>query len=208
MKRKFAIMLFALCCMLSLATAQNMRSLFLTAPDQLLPLLPYNSRADLVDYAEANMTAKVTNLLGGVSTLLELKSDFLLLEATASSTVQMKLLPFGNENIVCVVKSVKAEAEDSRVYFYDSSWNRLSTDSFFTMPEIREFFLLVDTIDRYLDMCDIYLVSLKLNAGNNTLTAEYTMPNYMSEESAAAVGPLLRKRVYNWENGRFVLVEE
>lgn len=208
MKRKFAIMLFALCCMLSLATAQNMRSLFLTAPDQLLPLLPYNSRADLVDYAEANMAAKVTNSLGGVSTLLELKNDFLLLETTASSTVQMKLLPFGNENIVCVVKSVKAEAEDSRVFFYDSHWNRLNTDDLFTMPEIREFFLPADTIDRYLDMCDIYLVSLKLNAGNNTLTAEYTMPNYMSEENAAAVGPLLRKRVYNWENGRFVLVEE
>ncbi len=208
MKRRITIMLFALCCMLSLATAQNMRSLFLAAPEQLFPLLPYNSRADLVDYAEANMTARVTNLLGGVSTLLELKSDFMLLETTASSTVQMKLLPFGNENIVCVVKSVSAEAEDSRVYFYDSHWNRLNTDDLFTMPEIREFFLPSDTIGHYIDMCDIYLVSLKLNSGESTLTAEYTMPHYMSEENAAAVMPLLRKRVYNWENGRFVLAEE
>lgn len=208
MKRRITIISFALCCMLSAAIAQDMRSLFLTAPEQLLPLLPYNPRADLVDYAEAGMAAKVNNALGGVSTLTELKSDYLLLETTASSTVQMKLLPTGNGNIICVVKSVRAEVEDSRISFYDCSWNELAAEGFFEAPCIRDFFIPSDSLDRYIDICDIYLVSLKLKSGDNTLTAEYTMPGYMSEEDAAAVTPLLRKKVYRWENGRFVSAEE
>lgn len=207
MKKLLTTILFLACGVLSTASAQDARTMFLTIPQQVLPLLSYNSRADLVDYAEANMTARTRNELYGESELKVLTADYLLLETTTSSTMQMKLLPIADKTVVCVVKSVKAEAVDSRISFYDSSWNELETAEFFAVPSIRDFFTPAGATDDNLALCDIYLVSLSLNPADSSLVAEYTMPAYMGEDEAAAISPLLRKLVYVWKNGRFVLTE-
>ena len=207
MKTLITIILFLACGVCSTASAQDARTMFLTIPQQLLPLLSYNSRADLVDYAEANMTARTRNELYGESELKVLTADYLLLETTSSSTMQMKLLPIGDKTVVCVVKSVKAESVDSCISFYDSSWNELATADYFAVPSIRDFFAPEGATADNLAICDIYLVSLTLNPTDCSLVAEYTMPAYMSEDEAAEIAPLLRKLIYVWENGRFVLAE-
>ena len=202
-------LLFLICFMfsgaMSLVSAQDMRSLFMDAPDGIFPLLTKNLRADLVDYADAGMTAKVVNRFDGVSVLEKLEDNYLLLATTASSTMQLKLLPMQGSTIVCVVKTVKAEAADSRIRFYDLEWNRLDGYEMFTAPAIRDFFIPGAEVDDVIDMCDIYLVTLALNALDNTLVAEYTMPAYMSADDAAKVTPLLRKLVYKWNGERFVI---
>ena len=197
----FVVLLFG--CLVSRVSAQDMRTVFLNAPDVVFPMLSSNDRADLVDVIEAGMTAKVRNRLDGVSVLAELTDDYLSLATTASSNMQLKLLPFNGDTVICMVKTVKAEAADSRICFYDKQWNRLDGSGMFTMPEISDFFVSPD--DEYMDMCDIYLVSLTLSAADNTLVAEYTMPAYMSVDDAGKIEPLLRKLVYRWNGGRFVI---
>ena len=202
-------LLFLICFMLSgavsLVSAQDMRSLFMDAPDEIFPLLTKNLRADLVDYVDAGMTARVTNRLDGASVLERLDDNYLLLATTASSTMQLKLLPVHDGAIICVVKTVKAEASDSRIRFYDLEWNRLDANGMFTSPSIMDFFKPGADIDDVADLCDIYLVKLTLNALDNTLVAEYTMPAYMSADDASKVKPLLRKLVYRWNGERFVI---
>lgn len=197
----FVVLLFG--CLVSRVSAQDMRTVFLNAPDVVFPMLSSNDRADLVDFFEAGMTAKVRNRLDGVSVLAGLTYDYLSLATTASSNMQLKLLPFNGDTVICMVKTVKAEAADSRICFYDKQWNRLDGNGMFTMPEISDFFVSPD--DEYMDMCDIYLVSLTLSAADNTLVAEYTMPAYMSVDDAGKIEPLLRKLVYRWNGGRFVI---
>ena len=198
----FFVMLL-LCCVASRMQAQDMRTLFLNAPDGIFPLLSSNDRADMVDFYEAGMTAKVTNRLDGVSVLEKLTTDYLSLATTASSTMDIKLLPVQGDTVICVVKTVKAEAADSRICFYDKLWNLLDVGAFFGLPAISEFF--ISPTDEYMDMCDIYLVSLTLSAADNSLVAEYTMPAYMSVDDAGKVRPLLRKLVYRWNGERFVI---
>lgn len=197
----FVVLLFG--GLVSRVSSQDMRTIFLNAPDVVFPMLSINDRADLVDFIEAGMTAKVRNRLDGVSVLAELTDDYLSLATTASSNMQLKLLPFNGDTVICMVKTVKAEAADSRICFYDKQWNRLDGCGMFTMPEISDFFVSPD--DEYMDMCDIYLVSLTLSAADNTLVAEYTMPAYMSVDDAGKIEPLLRKLVYRWNGGRFVI---
>lgn len=201
--RKLLSIILLFVCVASSASAQNMRSIFLNAPDAVFPLLTKNLRADMVDYVEAGMEAKITNRLDGVSVLKELADDYLLLAMTASSTMQLKLLPIVDDTIICMVKSVKAEAADSRVYFYDKEWNLLDGCAMFTYPSISDFF--TSATAECMDICDIYLVALSLSADDNTLVAEYTMPAYMSSDDAKKVKPLLRKLVYRWNGGRFVI---
>ena len=199
---RFLIVLFLGCVALQLS-AQDMRGVFLNAPDEIFPLLEKGYRADLVDYIDAGMKAKVTNRLDGTTELEELGDDYMRLATTASSAMQLKLLPLAGDTVICVVKSVKAEAVDSRIYFYDKGWNMLDDGKFFDYPQIGDFFAADG--DGALDMCDIYLVSLTLSAVDDTLVAEYTMPVYMSADDAAKITPLLRKLVYRWDGRRFVI---
>ena len=188
---------------LTMVSAQNMRSIFLNAPDGIFPLLSGNDRADLVDYIEAGMTAKITNRLDGTTVLHELKNDYLRLATTASSDVQLKLLPFQNDTVICMIKTVKAEAADSRIRFYDKEWNLLDGERMFRFPSIAEFF--TSAVNELVNKCDIYLVSLTLSATDNTLAAEYTLPDYMSVEDSKKVKPLLRKLVYRWNGSCYVI---
>ena len=194
--RKMFLILLVLCGMLSSASAQNMRALFLDAPDAVLPMLPRNVRVDCVDFVEAGMSYPVSNVFDGKSVLKTLTDDYLLLQTTGISTVEMKILPFGESFIVCVVNSVSAEATDSRIAFYDRNWEKIDTESYFTAPSINDFLSGAD--EKIIDMCDIYLVSLKLDADDTSLVAEYTMPDYMNSEDAAKVCSVLRKIVYRW----------
>jgi hypothetical protein len=151
------------------------------------------------------MAAKVTNRLDGSCVLEELSADYLSLATTASSSMQAKLLPVNGDTVICVVRSVKAEAVDSRIYFYDKEWDVLDGSGMFTSPSIRDFFVSDSAADEWADACDIYLVSLTLSATDNTLVAEYTMPAYMSVDDAEKIRPLLRKLVYRWNGECFVI---
>lgn len=205
MRKLLFLILFMLPGAASLVSAQDLRAIFRDAPDELFPLLTKNMRADLIDYADAGMAATVTNNLDGVSVLEELEDDYLLLATTASSTIQLKLLPMQGGTIICMVKSVKAEATDSRIRFYDMEWNRLDAGGMFTPPAINDFFVPEADVSGIEDICDMYLVALSLDAAGNTLVAEYTMPAYMSSEDASKVKSLLRKLVYRWNGERFVI---
>ena len=203
MKKLFLILSFV--CAALCVSAQNMRAVFLDAPEWVFPLLTKNCRADLVDFIEAGMKAQVNNKLDGVSVLEELDDDYLNLSTTASSSVQLKLLPVNGDSIICVVRTVKAEAADSRIYFYDRSWNLLNADGKFQTPSIRDFFISPSDADELVDICDIYLVAFALSADNETLVAEYTMPAYMNIDDAKKVALLLRKLTYRWNGERFVI---
>lgn len=200
--KKILLILLLLCGIVFSSQAQNMRTLFMDAPDTVFPLLPRNARADCVDFADAGMEYPVTNLLGGNSVLKKLTDEYLFLQSTSVSSVEMKKLPMGDSFVICVVKSVSAEATDSRVCFYNSNWEKIDTSSLFTAPSIEDFFF--DEEEHILDLCDIYLVMLKLDAHSNTLVAEYTMPDYMNIDDARKVRALLKNITYRWNGERFV----
>lgn len=188
----------------SLVIAQEMKTLFIEAPDSVFPLLNKNLRVDCVDFLEAGMQYAVTNALEGKSTLVAMTPDYMLLETSSASTMEVKKLPLGDGFIICVVNTVVAEASDSRAAFFDSSWRPISAHDLFTMPAIVDFFTSQSVAEEFLDLCEIYLVSLKLSADNADIVAEYTMPSYMNKEDAEKVLPHLQKIVYRWEGQRFV----
>lgn len=204
MRKLLFILTVFVCGAMQGVVAQDMRSLFLDAPDEVFPLLTNSSRADCVDYVDAGMEARVTNRLDGTSILRALTRDYMYVETSASSWLEAALLPSGGDTLVCVVKGVRAEAADSRLLFYDRSWRPLLGDSLFYEPMIDDFFASADSAARYSGKCDIYLVKYSLAAGGGTLVAEYTMPAYMNDEDASIVAPLLRTLTYRWNGKRFV----
>lgn len=81
-------LLFSFLLLLSAAwvSAQtDINNVFVYMPDSLLPLLTRNDRLDLLDYHKAGMEARVTNLMGGTTTLLERNDTTICLQLTAVS---------------------------------------------------------------------------------------------------------------------------
>lgn len=203
MKRlKFLVIIFALFC--GHAGAQNLRTLFVEMPDTLLPLLTTNDRKDLIDFWDARMTTPVTNRLDGKSRITALTDDFLSLNLTGSSSMQIKRLPCseGGDTLLCVINTVGGKVSNSRLRIFDNSWREVDV-CYFERPAIKDFFTPSDSVAEALDICDIYLVRLSLSAGNDTLRAYYTMPHYMTRADSARIAPQLRTLYYRWTGRRF-----
>ena len=65
---------------------------FLTARQQLAPLLDSTARLNLLDYAAAGQEAQVENLFGGMTRLDTLAADYLKLQLTSVSTWELLLV--------------------------------------------------------------------------------------------------------------------
>ena len=200
--KKYITILLLMLAALPLA-AQNRRTLFVGMPDSIVPLLTQNNRADCVDFIDAKMRAQVSNRLGGKSELLQLTDDYLKMKMSSRGTLEMKLLPrSGGDTLICMVRSVCAEACDSRITFYTKEWTECT--DYFEYPRIKEFFNAGDSLGKVLDMADIYLVRLSLSPANADVEATYTMPAYMSQSDSAFVSKYLQKIIYHWDGKKFV----
>lgn len=187
--------------------AQEMRKIFVEMPDSIIPLLTQSNRADCVDFIDAKMRARVTNRLDGHSELLELTPDYLNIKLTSHTSMQMKLLPsLSGDTIICMINTVCAEACDSRIRFYTKEWQEIShATTLFKRPKVKEFFIAGESLDKILQIADIYLVELKLSPTETTIQANYTMPAYMSRADSAFVTKSIHPIVYQWTGKSFEL---
>lgn len=201
MKKYFST--FVLLIVMQMVSAQTMHGLFVEMPDSLLPLLTTNDRKDCIDFLDAGMRAVVTNRLDGKSELLAINDSFMHLKTTASSYMQMRLLPLADGgSVLCLVNGVKAEACNGSVRFYTLGWQ--PADVSFVAPSIADFFMPSDSVASAVEAADIYLVRYTLSGDSDCLRAEYTMPDYMTREDSARVAPQLRPLLYRWNGKGFV----
>ncbi|MCC8143380.1 MAG: DUF3256 family protein [Tannerellaceae bacterium] len=208
---KHWILIIFLSITISAAWAQDMASFFIAMPDRQLPFLESTWRKDLVELYNTGKEARLQNTMEGYSTLKQLTGDYLLLQTSERSTLEMKLLPLvNNSQIICVVSTVEGPVADSQVSFYTTTWQPLPVNELFR-PEPVSWFLReeADTgSDRYKDAVsrlDMELVKYTLSPDDITLTAMYTTPLYLSREDRELVKPYVKEepKVYRWERSQF-----
>lgn len=202
MKKIIAILFLSLLVGSDIA-AQSMRSVFIQMPDTLMPLLTRTNREDCIDFIDAGMKARVTNRMEGKSELITISDDYIFLKTSDYASMQIKMLPCEKDTVICIINSVCAEVCDSRISFYTKEWKRIGNEIYFNEPAIDDFFIKGEAVDTIAKMCDIRLVKLSMDPVNNTITAEYTMPTYMSKEDSARVAPHLRPIIFEWNGERY-----
>lgn len=190
--------------------AQDMKSVFISMPDSVAPLLTKVNKEDCVDFLASNMKAEVKNRFGNVTELKELTDDYMLMQTTASSSMEMKLLPLNDSvKVICMVKTVCASACDSEIHFFDTSWQELPASDFLQMPSKEMFYVQGDSIseddERIRMKADMDLVKGMLSKDSDSLTFVYTTPDYLNKEDREKLVPYLRKDpvVLLWKDGRF-----
>ena len=202
-----------LICVISIfsSSAQNMATFFIAIPDHYLPQLEDAWRKDLVGLYQSGEPAVLDNTMSGRSTLQKLTPDYLFLQTTERSTLEIRFLPLINNTfIACVINTVYAPIADSRVAFFTMDWEPLPTSEIW-MPTDTDSFIKEDIgrNNEYLEEArsyfDMDLIHYQLNPDRLTLEAVYTTPAYLSLEERAIVKPFLKEspKVYHWKAGRF-----
>ena len=208
--KRFLVLLIGVCSFFAVS-AQDMATFFIQIPDQYLPQLEDAWRKDLVDLYKSDKPAVLDNTMNGRSTLQKLTPDYLLLQSSEQSTLEIRLLPLINNTFVaCVITTVFAPVADSRIAFFTTEWQPLpaveiwspSTTDCFIKEDINHDDDNYQTARSYLDM---ELIHYHLDPDKLTLEAVCTTPEYLSSEERAQVKPFLKETpiVYYWRTGRF-----
>lgn len=191
--------------------AQEMDALFVAMPNQNIPQLDDAWRKDLVDLYKSGKEAKLKNTMNGISVLQKLTPDYLLLQTTERSTVEMKLLPLVNDTyVLCMITTINGPISDSRVDFFTTDWKPLNSSDLFT-PVSTDWFI-KEGVDRddvafieATSRLDMDLIQYSLSPDNLTLTATYTTPLYLEKEARDKLKPFLKEnpKVFTWEKFHF-----
>lgn len=204
MKRSLLFFSFALLVHLNVFSQTKMRDIFSAAPDSIFPLLTENNRLDCIDFIENSMEARVKNRLEGNSELKSLTSDYLYMQVTAKSTVEMRLL---SDSLFCLIQTYYGPAADSHIRFYDTLWNPVELE--FSIPSVEEFWKPVpDSLKQEVafvqrSLQDLFLLQISVSKEKNEFTFTLQTSELPTEEKEIAqqyVQPL----IYKWNGQRLV----
>lgn len=191
--------------------AQDMAAVFIAMPDEYVPQLEDAWRKDLVDLYRSSGKAQLKNNMNGYSSLEKLTDNYLLLQSTERTTIEMKLLPLVNNTfVICQVVTVKGPVADSCVSFFSPDWKPLETTDMLT-PVAADWFIREDADKQsvsYLESTsrlDMDLFRFQLSPDDYTLTQVYTTPEYLDKETQKKLKPFLKDapKVFTWKKSSF-----
>ena len=188
-----------------------LRHWLVAMPDSVMPLLTKNNRLDFIDFYDAQMAAVVTNRMDGSSRMNTLTDDFVQIEYTASTDVAMKLLPVNDStDVLCMVTTVKAAVDDSRIAFFDAEWRPMDVTQYFVEPRIEDFRFTQqsDSAARAWNKLDIFFRTYRLCAESTELQCVLTAMDYLSKEDREEVSSYVNKELtYRWTDGKYLCNE-
>ena len=214
--RKF---LFALCLVVfsTELSAQTMRRIWIQMPDSIVPYLTESNRTELADYVTMEMESAVRNLLKDTTRITVLLDNYVDVELSSSSRLQIKLLPWAGDrsvavdSILCVVTTYRGPSAESKIAFYSRLWEPLRIASpvastGFT-DAIETYVQRPDSISEsdYRDLIsplDMHLLVMELSPRDDSLCLHLSLPS-MAREEAIRIEPLLLQRKLKWNGQRF-----
>lgn len=189
------------------AYAEDLRTLFLNMPDSIMPTLTRSDRMDFLDFKDIGMKARATNKLGGESVMTELSERMLSVTTSGSGKVDMVLLPRKNgSNLICIIKTVTARYDDSRLEFYNENWTPVDAKQLIKLPRFDDYLtreaLRQDSLSYFKKLSIFRLQSI--TAVENALELRYTSLDYIGEDadryrSWIKSDPI----IYTWTGKRF-----
>lgn len=120
--------------------AEDLRTLFIGMPDSIMPTLTKSERMDFLDYMDSGMRARVRNMQGGESEMTLLQDNLLSVRTSQSGRMDMALFSKkSGGNIICIIKTVTARYDDSRLSFYTENWEPVPVTDLIELPTFDDY---------------------------------------------------------------------
>ena len=161
----------------------SLRDIYANAPDSIFPLLTKNNRLDQIDFRENNMQAVVKNKYDDRVELLVLNDQYLKLQLSEHSIVEMRLY---SDSTFCMVQTYSGPAPDSRIRLFDTDWNELPQT--IEKPAVADFLSEDIDTDVRLALQALPLVKASLSENDNCITFELQTSELTREQQKLAEG--------------------
>lgn len=184
------------------------RRAFAELPEISMEILSKDSRLDMLDYYDNGSTYAAKNNLRGTARLDTVTPDFVAVELTPVSSLEVKILPTKGGDIVMTLYTVGAEGDsrDTEIRFYDAELNPLPAEKYLPKIRIEDFF---DTKGyktkpkELIEMLPFHAVYFETRPGENTLTARLTYHDVMTVEDTKIIELFSKPLQFQWIGGRW-----
>ncbi|MGM9704666.1 MAG: DUF3256 family protein [Prevotella sp.] len=186
------------------ASALQMKDLWMSIPDSIMPHINQTIREELLHIAENNTLSETNNLLGEKMRVDTLTSNYMAVNMSQSLFLQMRLLPTTDgDSILCVVRTYGTMVKESMVSLYKTDWTKISDLKF----DINEFVQKPDTMqtDKYDELIlklDPYIFSASLSSNDDTLTVIPSAANVTTDD-IKSLKDIFLQRKYKWNGQAF-----
>ena len=187
--------------------AGDLRKLFIDMPDSIMPTLTRSERMDFLDYLDSGMKARVRNKLGGESVMTSFSDNSLTVMTSQSGRLEMVLFPFKRgRNLICIIRTVTARFEDSRLSFYNEDWTPVDSRKLIALPQFEDYLtkeaLKQDSLPELKEQSLLRLQSA--TAVDGGLEFRYTSLDYIGEDADRFKSWFKTEPViYGWNGKRF-----
>lgn len=180
---------------------------FADIPLDVLDMLRPSTRLDMIDYYEhADSLWSAPNALGGNSRFLEVADDYLRVEVTSVSTLEVKILPVkNNKKLVMTLYTIETDdgVKDTGVRFFDESLNPVFDNRLIKSPDLTRFFTLKGSgiSEKELrKLIPVVAVWYSTGAGDTPLTAVLTSLEILPQETREKLKPhLIQSLSSSWK---------
>lgn len=129
----------------AVAQSGSMREIFLGMPQEVLPVLNEEMRAQLLNnfdkQQKGEVSSEVRNLFYGYSSIVKLTDEFVEVKLDTQTTLQIRKLPQRRKKyLVGLIFTSKVAPEQSVLALYDQDWKRVEEEKLFKLPEVADFF--------------------------------------------------------------------
>lgn len=210
MKKIIFLILGLLLCMPLNIKARTIKDLFVSEPGRLMPLLSQSTKMDMIDYLEAGRMAEVNNALGKGTHFINVTDNYMSIQMSKSSTVELLLMPISKkDSVIVAITTIALPAKDSRIEFYTTDWGKYKHNKRFIKEPAMKDFISIPKGDKtkketILSAIDFPIIQYTINPDNHTIVARHGLEEYMSKEDYKKIKPYLRDSIsYTRKAGSF-----
>ncbi len=206
---KHFLLLMSLSVMALTSAAQPVAHYFTQMPAELIPGITIDTRKDLIDFCKNGKLSVMPAAFGGKVQLLTLEEDYLFLQTSENSDLQIKLIRLSDSlRVLAVVRTVAGPLKDSRTKFYNTSWKPLTdwkmpsftVNDFLDVKKAAELGL----TDRLHEIGPRLFVSVTFKPKENIFVAKSSLKLDMEKAQSVTLGALVRDSVvYRLIDNRF-----
>ena len=184
-------------------------SAFMNLPQEVLPIIDKSTRFEMLEYFRADSIYNATNKLNGISRIDSLTNDFIDVMVSEASHLSIKILPGKKgEKYIGVIYTFDGPAADSKLYFFDESFNALDTEKYFKAPKLKEFFDIpkgsITKTDELVDMISFPTIEYRFYSNSNDLSLKLTVGEHINQDDYNIMKLFLLPEVtYEWQNNKY-----
>lgn len=210
---RYRMLLILLAAFFIESAARDMRSVWKSVPDTVVPGIDRVRRLEMLDLVDYRVKAEVNNRLGTTSVMDTVTADYLHITLSKSCDMSMRLLPTAEgDTLICMLTTFKAPEAESTICFYDLDWQRMDNASYLPFSRLDE---VSDSlvcrpdsmpVDSFAWLCSqvvVPLVSARQTETSSDIMLEASFPMLSADVSRKIKAMLVSRRLV-WDCCRYV----